>query len=158
MIPEKEYLASLPRKITGAGVLFFNEAGQVLIVKPNYKETWEIPGGTVDANETIRDAAIREVKEELGLDFDLNLQLACVDNVIDAKSDRLLFVFNGGVLSEDQIKQIKIQDSELDEFVFLNVEDTLERFKNLLGPRLQHAVNVISGKETNIYMEQKLLP
>jgi hypothetical protein len=28
-----------------AGVLFFDEAGRLLIVEPTYKPNWEIPGG-----------------------------------------------------------------------------------------------------------------
>jgi 8-oxo-dGTP diphosphatase len=46
-------------------VLFRDAAGRVLLVKPTYKNGWEIPGGYVDAGESPRAAAAREVKEEL---------------------------------------------------------------------------------------------
>jgi 8-oxo-dGTP diphosphatase len=50
-----------------AGVLFRDAVGRVLLVKPTYKDGWEIPGGYVEAGESPRAAAAREVKEELGL-------------------------------------------------------------------------------------------
>jgi 8-oxo-dGTP pyrophosphatase MutT (NUDIX family) len=50
-----------------AGVLLTDAAERVLIVEPVYKDYWEIPGGTVDANESPYAAACRELVEELGL-------------------------------------------------------------------------------------------
>jgi 8-oxo-dGTP diphosphatase len=54
-----------------AGVLFFNPAGQALLVKPTYKEGSEIPGGYVQPSEPPAAAATREVHEELGFTPDL---------------------------------------------------------------------------------------
>jgi hypothetical protein len=34
---------TFPMKYISAGVLFFDEQGQLLLVKPTYKEGWEIP-------------------------------------------------------------------------------------------------------------------
>jgi 8-oxo-dGTP diphosphatase len=62
-----DYTTTLPRKRMGAGVLFGDGAGRVLLVEPAYKDYWEIPGGCVDADESPYQAAIREAKEELGL-------------------------------------------------------------------------------------------
>ncbi|GAB4532071.1 MAG: hypothetical protein Tsb0014_16140 [Pleurocapsa sp.] len=55
----QEYLASLPKKIMGAGCLLFNTEGKILIVKPTYKDAWNLPGGVVEANESPRNACIR---------------------------------------------------------------------------------------------------
>ena len=41
--------------------------GRVLVVEPTYKTSWELPGGSVEADESPRDACAREVEEELGL-------------------------------------------------------------------------------------------
>ncbi|WP_328478950.1 NUDIX hydrolase [Actinoplanes sp. NBC_00393] len=54
-----------------AGALFFDEAGNVLLVKPAYKAGWDIPGGYVEPGESPRAACIREVREELGITPDI---------------------------------------------------------------------------------------
>jgi 8-oxo-dGTP pyrophosphatase MutT (NUDIX family) len=54
-----------------AGVLFNDGDGRVLLVNPTYKNGWEISGGYVEAGESPRAAAIREVKEELNLGVDV---------------------------------------------------------------------------------------
>ncbi len=63
------FYATLPTKHVGAGCLFCDDLGRVLLVKPVYKDPWEIPGGGVEADESHLAACIREVREELGLDL-----------------------------------------------------------------------------------------
>lgn len=48
-VTHREYIKSLPKRHTGCAVLIFNEREEVLIVKPNYKEGWSVPGGVIDA-------------------------------------------------------------------------------------------------------------
>ncbi len=45
--------------------------GVVLIERKNPPHGWAIPGGFVDWGESVEDAAIREAKEETGLDVEL---------------------------------------------------------------------------------------
>lgn len=73
-----EYYKSLPMKRMGSGALFSDGQDRILIVKPTYKEVWEIPGGVVELNESPRKAAEREVKEELRITKHLS-KLLCVD-------------------------------------------------------------------------------
>ncbi len=47
----------------------------VLIRRKNPPPGWAIPGGFVDYGESLEDAAIREAKEETGLDVELIRQL-----------------------------------------------------------------------------------
>ena len=60
-------MKSLPKKRMGAGCLFFDEQGRVLLVRPTYKPVWEIPGGIVELNESPLQCCRREVQEEIGL-------------------------------------------------------------------------------------------
>jgi ADP-ribose pyrophosphatase YjhB (NUDIX family) len=49
-----------------ATAFFRDEQGRVLLVNPSYKETWDLPGGAVKAEESPHAACRREVAEELG--------------------------------------------------------------------------------------------
>ncbi|HEX8868409.1 MAG TPA: NUDIX hydrolase, partial [Lentzea sp.] len=55
------------RAMSGAGALFFDDRGRVLLVEPTCKPHWEIPGGVVERGETPSEACKREILEELGL-------------------------------------------------------------------------------------------
>ena len=47
-----EFYKSLPTKHVGAGCLFCDDLGRVLLVNPVYKDPWEIPGGGVEIDES----------------------------------------------------------------------------------------------------------
>jgi ADP-ribose pyrophosphatase YjhB (NUDIX family) len=47
------------------------EGGIVLIKRKNPPPGWAIPGGFVDYGESLEEAAVREAKEETGLDIEL---------------------------------------------------------------------------------------
>lgn len=51
----------------------------------NFNRGWEFPGGFINFNESIYDAAIREVKEETGMDVQLTKILGFEHDVIRAK-------------------------------------------------------------------------
>ncbi len=51
------------------------EGGIVLIERKNPPHGWAIPGGFVDYGETVEAAAVREAKEETGLDVELTVLL-----------------------------------------------------------------------------------
>jgi ADP-ribose pyrophosphatase YjhB (NUDIX family) len=66
----------MARPRVAAGAMFFDKAGRVLLVKPTYKERWDIPGGYVEPNETPTQACAREIKEELFLSKQVGVLLA----------------------------------------------------------------------------------
>ena len=87
----------LPRKRVIAQALVRDDAGRVLMCHPTYKDDWDLPGGVVEAHESPRDAAGREVLEELALDLAVGgLVLADWMPPWSGWDDALCLVFDAG--------------------------------------------------------------
>lgn len=63
------YRCFVPRFTVGALATIFDSKGRVLLVEHRFhpQHPWGLPGGVIQADENPDDAAIREVREELGL-------------------------------------------------------------------------------------------
>ncbi|MEV4462563.1 NUDIX hydrolase [Micromonospora echinofusca] len=105
-----------------AGALFFDDEGRVLLVRPNYKEHWDIPGGYVEPGESPRAACVREVQEELGLTPALGPMLVVDWAPAEHEGDKLLFIFDGGSLGAEQERDIRFADGELTEWRYVSAE------------------------------------
>jgi 8-oxo-dGTP pyrophosphatase MutT (NUDIX family) len=148
------YLASLHRKRMASGVLFLDAAGRALLVEPTYtKETWDIPGGGVEEDESPRAAARREVAEELGLDREPGRLLA-VDYVArrGARTEGVMYVFDGGPLTDDEIAAIRLPPDELASFAFVDETRAAELLRPRLARRLAAAIRAREAG-TAVYLE-----
>jgi ADP-ribose pyrophosphatase YjhB (NUDIX family) len=154
---ERAFLESLPQKRMAAGALFFDTAGNLLVVKPVYKDTWGIPGGMVERGESPRQACIREVREELGLACRLE-RLLCVDYTSDTaeRTESLQFIFLGGTLSKDDIGNIRLPAAELCEFRFLEPEHALPLLDERLSRRIAQCLKRLANQRT-LYLEDQEL-
>lgn len=73
------------KPLVGCGAAIFNDAGEILLVRRIRNpeaEHWGLPGGKVDWLETVEDAILREISEELAVTIKLE-KLACIVNHID---------------------------------------------------------------------------
>jgi 8-oxo-dGTP diphosphatase len=98
---EATVVPAMARPRVAAGLLIRDPGGQVLMVKPTYKDGWDIPGGYVEPDESPAQAAAREVSEELGLTITPGKLLVVDWAPHPAEGDKLLFVFDGGTRTED---------------------------------------------------------
>ncbi|WP_053739993.1 NUDIX domain-containing protein [Streptomyces sp. NRRL WC-3618] len=140
------YIAGLPRVLSGAAALFRDADGRILLVEPNYREGWALPGGTIESDdgETPRQGARRETLEEIGLDREIGRLLA-VDWVHIAGHPPLVaYLYDGGVLGEDELKAITLQEEELLSWRLVSREDLAEYLRGSLGRRVLHALDVLA--------------
>lgn len=61
---------SPPKHIVSAATIVLNNQNEILLIK-GPRRGWEMPGGQVEEGESLKDAAIRETKEESGIDIEV---------------------------------------------------------------------------------------
>ena len=111
-------------KLVAAGAVFRDPRGRVLLVDCAYKAPWEIPGGKVEEGESPRAACVRELEEELGWTGEIG-RLLVVDWLPDlgGRGDRILFLFDGGVVDEGFAERAVLPPEELLEARFVPVDE-----------------------------------
>ncbi|MBX7269321.1 NUDIX hydrolase [Micromonospora sp. Llam7] len=123
-----------------AGALFLNDEGHVLLVRPSYKNHWDIPGGYVEPGESPRAACVREVEEELGLSAPVGSMLLVDWAPADNEGDKLLFIFDGGSLTAEQESGIRFADGELLECRYVPAEALGQYGPSRLARRIRTAI------------------
>ncbi|MGC0328661.1 ADP-ribose pyrophosphatase YjhB (NUDIX family) [Streptomyces sp. SAI-170] len=149
------YIASLPKVLAGAAALFRDAQGRVLLVEPNYREGWALPGGTIesDAGETPRQGARRETAEEIGLDRELGRLLAVDWSSGPGRPPLVAYLYDGGVLGEDDLKAIRLQEEELLSWRLVPREDLTDHLLDNLGRRVLAALDVLESGSGPVELE-----
>jgi ADP-ribose pyrophosphatase YjhB (NUDIX family) len=57
--------------VPSANVIVTNDAGQILMIKRSDNDNWAIPGGAMDLGESLVGTAVRETREETGIDCEV---------------------------------------------------------------------------------------
>ncbi|MFJ8477014.1 NUDIX hydrolase [Kitasatospora sp. NPDC094011] len=127
--PASRYLATIDRPMTYACVLVRDEQGRVLGMR-NAVDTdrWDWPGGNSEPGESPFETALREAREEIGLDL-LTENPEVVGRqrliaVIHQQANHVRpvpsigWVFDGGVLTAEQKARIVLDPAEHTEFHF----------------------------------------
>jgi ADP-ribose pyrophosphatase YjhB (NUDIX family) len=83
----------------------------------------EIPGGYVEAGESPKAACVREVAEDLGLSPTIGDHLIVDWAPAADEGDKLLFIFDGGILPEKDRAQVHFVDGELTDWQFVAITD-----------------------------------
>lgn len=71
---------SVPKHIISAAAIVLNDQNELLLIK-GPRRGWEMPGGQVEEGESLKDAAIRETKEESGIDIEITKFCGVFQNV-----------------------------------------------------------------------------
>lgn len=139
-----------------AGVLLRDKNDRIVLIEPTYKDTWEVPGGVVEAGESPWLAAERELKEELGL-IRRNMPVLVVDYVpvaSDGMPEGLLWIFDGGLLDETECEDLRGFDEEVKSARLLTIDEATERTKESLARRLKVALQAAQANQQNVYCDQ----
>jgi len=117
----KAWQRTLPSKLSSACIAFrCND--KVLMVKACYKNYWTFSGGIVDENESPKEAAVREVYEEVGIKLDKN-KVQFLTTIYtkgrDGYLDRFNFVFIVDCINEET-KYI-LQKEEIEKFEWVDI-------------------------------------
>jgi 8-oxo-dGTP diphosphatase len=148
---------SVAKPVVAAGVVFVDDVGRLMLVRPTYKEYWDIPGGYVEPGETPKAACIREVREELGLDVEVGPLLSVDWAPHPDEGDKVLFIFDGGHLSADAIAAIRYQDGEIAEHAFVPSSQLPEVTIARLARRLQETLSARAAGQPR-YLEDGARP
>lgn len=138
------------RKRVAADVLIRDHAERVLLVDPTYKSGWDLPGGMAEANEAPREAAARELREELGLTLPIGRLL--VLEWVPAREpwdDQLVFVFDGDTLLDDSAATLRTVDPELAGLEFVELTDAAQRLRPDIAERLRRACAMLDTGGTD---------
>ncbi|POX51142.1 NUDIX hydrolase [Streptomyces sp. Ru71] len=152
---EHEAKTAQPRM--AAGALFFDSDGRVLMVEPTYKDYWDVPGGYVEVGESPLQAAVREVREELGISVSLGRLLAVDWAPNDAEGDKVLYLFDGGQLPPELLDQVALGADELRAFHFVPLADIEKRTIPRLARRIRSAAQA-RDDAAPIYLEHGTTP
>jgi len=135
------WYARLPTLFASAAALFTSPDGRVLLVKPNYRDHWSLPGGILEHGEPPHEGCRREVKEEIGLDIAPGRLLVVGWSAPDEVRPRPVvhFVFDGGALPGDV--PIALQEDELDEYRFVGDGDLDGYLPPVISARVAAAVH-----------------
>lgn len=147
---DTDYIKNLPKKRMASGVIFLNEVGEILLLKPTYKEYWTVPGGVIEKDESPRDAALREVKEEIGLDLK-SIHFLCIDYMsskdsgYSTKDENMQFIFYGGTLDSEDLNKMQTPKDEISEYKFVAKEEAIKLVNDRLANRLKSCFGALEA-------------
>jgi 8-oxo-dGTP pyrophosphatase MutT (NUDIX family) len=142
----------MARPRVAAGVLVHDEQGRVLMVRPTYKDGWDIPGGYVEPEESPAQAAQREVAEELGLRRAPGRLLVVDWAPHPAEGDKLLFVFDGGTITPAEVDALHLGADEIAEARYWSPDQLDQLAPARLVNRLRLALEALITART-LYAE-----
>ena len=73
-----------PSPIAGVGAVIWNESNEIVLIRRGQEPRrgeWSIPGGKLEWGESVKQAVLREVREETGLTVDIIGLIEAVDSI-----------------------------------------------------------------------------
>jgi len=101
------------------GALIVNKEGKILLTKSHkWFDKYTLPGGHIEVGETMKEAVIREVKEEVGLDVEVGDMLLMQEAIFAEEFwKRKHFIFFD-FLCKSKDQPVKLDGNELQEYLW----------------------------------------
>jgi isopentenyldiphosphate isomerase len=133
-IEEREYIHKNNLWHREVAVWVMNEKNELLLQRRSSKKKqgankFSITAGHVEVNEQEILAAIREAKEEIGLDFSQN-ELKLIDIYRNERENNMCFSYTYFVKTNKKIEDMTMQEDEVSELKFISIEDLEDKIRN----------------------------
>lgn len=136
---------SIYKQVDAAGGLVFNEKNEILAIFR--RGHWDLPKGKIEKDESLEDAAVREVKEETGVkNIKLGSRIGTTYHTYSTKKyKRVLKVSHWFHMSSNDIDLIPQLDEDIEKAEWVNLTKFMEQYK----PIYKNIVDI-----TNLYALQ----
>ncbi|MEU8110709.1 NUDIX hydrolase [Micromonospora sp. NPDC048947] len=145
------WYANLASFYAAAAAFITDPAGNVLLVKPTYRDHWAFPGGYVDEGEYPHDACAREIREELGISVVVS-DLLVVDWAPPAgQRPRAIvsFTFDCGSIAD--LDGLVLPGQELEAAAFFSPREAEQRLPDNVATRI-HAATSARDLQAPLYL------
>lgn len=127
------------------GIVLDNDGNMAVFCKTN-KNHYKLPGGGIEENESYEEAFIREVKEEVGCEVQIEKCLGYIEEY-KTKSNYMQtsYVFIGKIINKlNNLELTKMEQDEGGERLWMTPEETLKKMKDNYS-------NLKASEYTNLY-------
>jgi len=129
-----DFIKDLPRKRSASAVILKNKNNEWLLLRTDYHDgKYTFPGGIVNQYESAWEGAKREVNEEINLDINI-LKILTIVNISHQtiNDEMVIYFFDGGLVSDEEIKKINYSDGEINDHIFVPEKDVLKYLRSNL--------------------------
>ncbi|MEU1397093.1 NUDIX hydrolase [Micromonospora zamorensis] len=139
------WYANLASFYAAAAAFITDPAGNVLLVKPTYRDHWAFPGGYVDEGEYPHEACAREIREELGVALRVG-DLLVVDWAPPAgQRPRALISFTFDCGSIANFDGFNLAGQELEDIAFFQRREAERLLPDSIATRVHAAIGARNG-------------
>ena len=132
------------------GIFIINDKIEVLLQKRSANKRfspnkWGLCAGHVDAYESLETAALREIKEEVGLDLSLKELIPYGEreiNISDSNSHITYFYY---VICNKKAEEFVIQEEELSEVKWFNIDEIIIMIKDGKTSFKENRISLLNG-------------
>jgi len=152
------YIESHPKKLVGAACILENEKKELLLLKPSYMNGWLIPGGPLLPLESPKEGCVRKVKEEAGIIIQEPTLIGVTHSIRlsddEQKYESVHFIFFGGILTQEQVEDVTLQEKMFTEFRFVPLTEAKALLSFPLNERVEKSLEAFA-RNTVAYIELK---